>query len=178
MIKVLFVCLGNICRSPAAEGVFRALIRDHGLDGRIDVDSAATSDMQVGRPPDPRTQAVAERRGLDVSNLRARRIASADFDRFDHVIAMDRANLADLHAICPPSRSDRVRLFLEVARDPSRLEIPDPYLTSGLAPFETMFDLIETGSVGLLRWLQQAHRLEPAARSPAPASAAIPDSRR
>lgn len=160
MIKILFVCLGNICRSPAAEAVFRTLVSREGLNGRILVDSAATGDWQVGRPPDDRVQAVARRRGLDLSKLRARQIAQGDFQNFDHVVAMDRANLEDLRAVCPPSRSDRLRLFLDAARSPSLQDVPDPYTRSGLAPFETMFDLIEAGGADLLEWLKERHPAE------------------
>lgn len=157
MIKILFVCLGNICRSPAAEGVFRALVRERGLDEHIVVDSAGTSLMQVGRPPDPRTLAVARSRGLDLSALRARRIERVECSRHDYILTMDSANLEDVRALASPAHQDRIHRFLEFARHPSRLDVPDPYLTSGLAPFEAMFDLIEVGSSELLRRLVDIH---------------------
>jgi protein-tyrosine phosphatase len=157
MIKVLFVCLGNICRSPAAEVALRALVARRGLDGRVGVDSAATSSMQVGRPPDPRAQAVGKRRGLDLAGLRARQIRQTDFDRFDHILAMDRANLADLRTVCPSGRADRLGLFLDRAGYAGDCEVPDPYFERGLESFERMFALIETGSDRLLNWLRRRH---------------------
>ncbi|HSO43214.1 MAG: low molecular weight protein-tyrosine-phosphatase [Rhodospirillales bacterium] len=157
MIKVLFVCLGNICRSPAAEAGFRALLTRHGLDGRILVDSAATSSMQIGKAPDPRTQAVAQRRGLDLADLRARQVQREDFFRFDHILAMDRANLEDLRAICPPGARARIGLFLEGAAGEGCGDVADPYLDRGLSAFERMFDQIETGCAGLLRWMEREH---------------------
>lgn len=157
MIKVLFVCLGNICRSPAAEVVFRSLVSRHGLAERIAAASAGTSGMQVGRAPDPRAQKVGMGRGYDLNGLRARRFEGADFGRFDHILAMDRENLADLRRICAPADRDRLDLFLVAGQHPTRRDVPDPYLMEGLPPFEAMFDLIEAGSVGLLRRLQQLH---------------------
>ncbi|MBL8659370.1 MAG: low molecular weight phosphotyrosine protein phosphatase [Rhodospirillales bacterium] len=160
MIKVLFVCLGNICRSPAAEAVFRSVVGRHHLDQRILVDSAGTSGVQVGRAPDPRAQKIALRRGFDVSRLRARQIGQADFARFHHIIAMDRANLDDLRDLSPPQYRERIQLFFDIVPHPSSPDVPDPYLASGLAAFEEMFDLIEAGCAGLLPWLRQAHAAE------------------
>jgi|APTNR8051073442_1049403.scaffolds.fasta_scaffold00115_88 protein-tyrosine phosphatase len=173
MIKVLFVCLGNICRSPAAEASFRALLARHGLGDRVLVDSAATSSMQIGKAPDPRAQAVARQRGLDLARLRARQVQQADFHRFDHILAMDRANLDDLRAVCPSGAKARIGLFLEGAEGTGCGDVADPYLERGLAPFEQMFDRIEAGCAGLLGWLGREHPdlLVPASGRPAPAEA-------
>lgn len=173
MIKVLFVCLGNICRSPAAEAVFRAMLARHGLDGRILVESAATSSMQIGRAPDPRAQAVGRRRGLDLAGLRARQVQPADFGRFDHILAMDRTNLEDLRAIRPQAATARISLFLQGAAGNGCADVADPYLDRDLAAFERMFDEIETGCEDLLTWLRREHPgvLDRAAVSPAPARA-------
>ena len=174
MIKVLFVCLGNICRSPEAEASFRALLARHGLDGRILVDSAATSSMQIGKAPDPRAQAVARQRGLDLAGLRARQVQQADFHSFDHILAMDRANLEDLRAIRPPAARARVGLFLEGAEGTGCGDVADPYLEHGLSAFEQMFDRIEAGCSGLLGWLGREHPelLGRVRAKPAPADAA------
>ena len=149
MVNVLFVCLGNICRSPMAEGVFRARVSEAGLSDRIAIDSAGTGDWHIGQPPDPRAQRSARQRGIDLSGLRARQAGSADFDRFDHVLAMDRANLADLARLCPAGREDRLRLFLDFAADTKGLDVPDPYY-GGAAGFERVLDLVDAGARGLL----------------------------
>jgi len=150
---VLFVCLGNICRSPSAEGVFRALVRREGLSDRVYADSAGTYPYHVGKPPDRRAQAAARRRGVDISLLRARVVEPQDFFDFGHVLAMDDDNLADLVAICPPDAPTRPRLLLDFAPGAARREVPDPYY-GGAADFEHMLDLIELGASGLLEQLR------------------------
>lgn len=156
MVKVLFVCLGNICRSPTAEGVFRALVRDGGLADRIEVDSAGTSDWHIGEPPDGRGQAAAARRGYDLSVLRARQVTAHDFDRFDYVIAMDQANLAKLSALAPAGRGDKLSLFLAFAPELGVREVPDPYY-GGPDGFDDVLDMIEAASRGLLADIQARH---------------------
>jgi protein-tyrosine phosphatase len=157
MIKVLFVCLGNICRSPAAEVCFRALLARRGLADRVWVDSAATSGMQIGRAPDPRAQTVGRRRGLDLGDLRARQVQQADFHCFDHILAMDRFNLDDLRAIVPTASRAQVGPFLSGAAVRGCTDVPDPYLEPGIEAFERMFDQIEDGCVRLLERLQREH---------------------
>jgi len=147
-MKVLFVCLGNICRSPTAEAVFRQVLASDAVDLRIDVDSAGTHAYHIGEPPDPRTQAAARRRGIDMSALRARQVHASDFEEFDLILAMDRENLAELKRRCPPRLQERVRLLLEYASS-AELEVPDPYY-GGEAGFEQVLDLIELASRGLL----------------------------
>lgn len=136
-MRVLMVCLGNICRSPTAEGVLRAKLQAAGLGDRIEVDSAGTGDWHLGLPPDARSQRHALRRGYDLSSLRARRVSEDDFHRFDLILAMDANNLADLRRLAPdgPHRAD-LRLFTSV-------EVPDPY-SGGAAGFERVLDLVET----------------------------------
>ncbi len=147
--KVLFVCLGNICRSPSAETVFRTRAEQAGLD--VFTDSAGTGNWHVGRPPDARAIAAAARRGLDMSALRARQVCASDFTRFTHVFAMDRQNLADLEALRPPG-GVQPRLFLPCWKGAPVDEVPDPYY-GGEAGFEQMFDLIERASEGLVEML-------------------------
>lgn len=147
--KVLFVCMGNICRSPTAEGVFRRLVEEAGLGGKILVDSAGTHDYHIGDAPDKRSQAAAALRGYDLSRLRGRQVERADFARFDYILAMDAENLADLHRLCPPPHENRVGLFLEYARKFTLREVPDPYY-GGAQGFAQVLDLVEDAAVGLL----------------------------
>ncbi len=154
MVKVLFVCMGNICRSPTAHGVFRELVRREGLEDAIQIDSAGTHAYHVGNPPDQRAQATARNRGIDLSDLRARQVTPEDFERFDYVLAMDEENLAILRELCPPGREDRLRLFLDFAPQRPEREVPDPYY-GGPQGFEHVFDLVEEAARGLLEDIRQ-----------------------
>jgi protein-tyrosine phosphatase len=154
--RVLFVCLGNICRSPTAQGVFQSLLERHGLAGYIAVDSCGTGDWHVGSPPDQRAVAAASRRGYDLTALRARQFEPADFRRFDYILAMDRGNLAELQAMCPPTFSGHLGLFLSFAKDVTVREVPDPYYGGGEG-FGEVLDLIEAASAGLLQEIFDAH---------------------
>jgi len=145
---VLFVCLGNICRSPTAEGVLRAIAAREYPGLILDVDSAGTADYHVGEPPDRRTIAAAKQRGYDLAGLRARQVQRGDFTRFEYVLAMDRANLASLERLRPEVANAQLGLFLEFAPD-SGLEVPDPYY-GGVEDFERVLDLCESGARGLL----------------------------
>lgn len=156
MTSVLFVCLGNICRSPTAEGVFRELVRSHGLSEEIQTDSCGTSDWHIGAPPDSRAVDEAARRGFDLSDLRARQVAKSDFRTFDYVLGMDDANIAKLRAQCPPALEDRVRLFLSFAPELGRADVPDPYY-GGPDGFAQVFDMIEAASQGLLKDIRARH---------------------
>ncbi len=147
--RILFVCLGNICRSPTAEAVLRDLLTREAPDLSVEIDSAGIGDWHIGEPPDQRALAAARRRGLDMSRLRARQIASEDFARFDFILAMDRANLSDLRRRAPTQYRERVRLFLEFAPDVGVDEVPDPYY-GGEAGFEEVLDLAEQAARGLL----------------------------
>lgn len=148
-VNVLFVCLGNICRSPTAEGVFRHLVRAQGLGGTIRTDSAGTGAWHIGEPPDRRAQAAARGRGVDLSDLRGRQVRAADFNSFDYVLAMDRRNHRDLAALCPPGQEARLHMFLTFAPGLGVSEVPDPYY-GGEQGFETVLDMIEAASAGLL----------------------------
>ena len=152
--KVLFVCMGNICRSPTAEGVFRHKVEAAGMHDWIEIDSAGTHAYHVGEPPDQRAQAAALKRGFDLSAQRARRVRVSDFTEFDYVLAMDRPNLDDLLSICPDDYQDRVQLFLNFAEQSQVREVPDPYYGGGNG-FETVLDLVEDASEGLLVHLRQ-----------------------
>jgi protein-tyrosine phosphatase len=151
--QVLFVCMGNICRSPTAEGVFRTIVTRGGLATRVRVDSAGTGDWHVGRPPDSRAIAAARDRGYDLTDLRARQVRRSDFAQFDWILAMDRANLTALKALRPPAYGGHLGLFLELAPELDVAEVPDPYY--GAAPdFARMLDLIERASAALVVLLQ------------------------
>ncbi len=154
MVRVLFVCLGNICRSPTAEGAFRALVEAQGLGNSIEIDSAGTAAYHVGEPPDSRAQGEARRRGIDISGLRARRAHARDFETFDYVLAMDGENHRNLAAICPTGREDRLSLFLEFAPSLNRTEVPDPYYEGS---FGTVYEMIETAAHGLLDDIRARH---------------------
>lgn len=154
MTRVLLVCLGNICRSPIAEGVTKKLLQNRLLDGVIEVDSAGTHHYQVGRPPDPRARWAAARRGADISGRRARQIEMADFRRFDLILAMDRQNLAHLQDICPEEHRGKLGLFLRYASGDVGEEVPDPY-DGDSAEFERVATLIERGAQGLVDTLRR-----------------------
>ncbi len=158
MVKVLFVCLGNICRSPTAHGVFLHLVEREGLADQIEVDSAGTHAYHVDDPPDPRAQAAAAKRGVDLSLLRARRALQEDFQVFDYVLAMDRGNYAHLSALCPAGAEDKLRLFLSFAPELGEDEVPDPYY-GGTAGFERVLDMIESAAEGLLADIRLRHGL-------------------
>ena len=149
--RVLFVCMGNICRSPTAEGVFRHYVEKAGLADRIDVDSAGTHAYHVGEPPDRRAVAAAERRGIALSGIHARRVSDEDFERFDLVVAMDEDNQQRLLDQAPAEHRAKVSLFLSYA-DCDEIEVPDPYYGGG-AGFERVLDLVEEASRGLLKTL-------------------------
>ncbi len=156
-IRVLFVCMGNICRSPTAHGVFAALVDAAGLADRIEVDSAGTHGYHIGAPPDPRSQQTALARGVDLAGLRARRFDTNDFIDFDYVVAMDRGNLADMLALRPDDARARAHLMLEFAPEGGRDEVPDPYF--GDAGFDRVYDLIDAAARGMLADIRERHGL-------------------
>jgi len=149
MRSVLFVCTGNICRSPTADGVFRHLVREAGLESRVKVDSAGTHDYHVGEPPDERAQHHALRRGYDLSALRARKVAHDDFEQFDLLLAMDRGHLRILQRLAPPEHRHKLRLFMDFATARRLDEVPDPYY-GGSRGFEEVLDMVEDAARGLL----------------------------
>lgn len=155
-VKVLFVCMGNICRSPTAQGVFEKLVDEHALGGQIQIDSAGTHAYHVGEPPDARATEAARRRGVSLDKQRARRFNAADFEEFDYVLAMDSSNYADMSALCPPEHSARLRLFLEFTQATGLTEVPDPYY-GGATGFERVLDMIEEAAAGLLADIRQQH---------------------
>lgn len=148
MVKVLFVCLGNICRSPSAEAVFRALVKAEGLDGVIEIDSAGTGAWHVGNPPDDRAQVIGRTRNYGMSDLRARQAVVADFAAFDFVLAMDESNLGNLRRLKPAEYAGHLSLFLDFS-DVADGDVPDPYYGE-LIDYEHVFDLLEPAAKGLL----------------------------
>ncbi len=151
--SVLFVCLGNICRSPTAHALFEHLVQREGLQDRIQIDSAGTGGWHIGKGPDSRAQAFAAKRGYDMAHLRAREVSPEDFASHDLILAMDKDNKANLLAICPPEHRHKVRMFLEFAEGVSHQEVPDPYY-GGDEGFELVLDLVERACVGLLQYLR------------------------
>jgi protein-tyrosine phosphatase len=156
-VRILFVCLGNICRSPTAEVVLRVLAAREAPDLALEVDSAGTAGYHVGEPPDPRTRQAAARRGYDLSPLRARVVEPGDFERFDLILAMDRENLRVLRRRAPASVHEHLRLFLEFAPQGGSEDVPDPYY-GGPNGFEEVLDLVEGAARGLLAHLRQRAR--------------------
>ncbi len=151
-VKVLFVCMGNICRSPTAHGVFRKLVQQAGLEAKIQIDSAGTHAYHTGEPPDPRSQAAAKDRGIDISDLRSRVVEIEDFRNYDYILVMDHNNYNHLMNLSPPELQNKIQLFLEYAPELKSQAVPDPYY-SGLDGFELALDMIEKASYGLLKHL-------------------------
>lgn len=151
--RILFVCTGNICRSPTAEAVVRHLLATERRDAEVIVDSAGTHAYHVGEPPDGRSIAAARSRGIRMDDLRARLVCREDFARFDLVLAMDEDNLAHLARMAPPQHRDRLKLFLDFAPATGRREVPDPYY-GGRTGFEDVLDLVEEAGRGLLAALR------------------------
>lgn len=147
-MKILMVCTGNICRSPTAEVVFREFLKKNSLDKKVQVDSAGTHDYHVGETPDPRAVAHARRRGYDISGLRARQVAAADFESFDLLLAMDRGHLRVMERLCAPQHRHKLTLFLDFGGLKEK-EVPDPYY-GGPEEFERLLDMAEAGSRGLV----------------------------
>jgi protein-tyrosine phosphatase len=146
--------MGNICRSPTAEGVFKEMVAKRGLAGRVISDSAGTHDYHIGEPPDTRAMQAAARRGYDLSALRARQVVARDFEAFDYVLAMDLSNLARLRQCAPQPHIGKPRLFLEFGTIDPRGELPDPYY-GGAQGFERVLDLVEDAAAGLLAEIEK-----------------------
>lgn len=153
-VSVLFVCLGNICRSPTAHGIFEQRVREAGLQDVIHVDSAATGAFHVGNPPDPRTQRAAAARGYDLSGQRARQVSPADFQRFDFILPMDRMNLGNLRALQPKDFTGHLGLFMEFSKQRQYTQVPDPY-SDGPEGFELVLELVEDAAQGLLEHIRR-----------------------
>lgn len=155
-VNVLFVCMGNICRSPTAHGVFRQLVQETGLQAHIDIDSAGTHAYHIGEQPDNRAQQTARERGIDLSDLRARQVVQDDFKHYDYILAMDEHNHMMLRRDAPAELRDKIYLFLEFAPQLKETEVPDPYY-GGAQGFEHVFDLVEQASRGLLSDIQKRY---------------------
>lgn len=158
MVGVLFVCLGNICRSPTAHGVFSQLVGARGLEHALRVDSAGTGDWHIGRAPDVRASASAALRGYDLSALRARQVGAGDFRAYDYILAMDEKNFADLRRLTPADFRGELQLFMHYASGVDEREVPDPYY-GGAGDFDRVLDLVENAARGLLDTLVARHGL-------------------
>lgn len=157
MIKVIFVCMGNICRSPAAEGVFRNILKINGLEKRVEADSAGTHGYHVGESPDSRTQRAALERGYDLSQIRARRVAPQDLAYFDMVLAMDRSNLDNLRRMAPDEHKGRIHLLMDFSENFDDDEVPDPFYGLGF-DFDLVIDMVEDASQGLIKTIKKKLR--------------------
>ena len=153
MVKVIFICLGNICRSPTAEGVFRKYIHTNNLENKIKIDSAGTGSWHTGKPPDKRSQKVAVKRGYDISNQRSRLVDNKDIIESDYIIAMDTDNFVTLQQLAPGKMTNKLFRFLEFAPHLNQLDVPDPYY-SGPDGFDLVLNLIEAASEGLLQHIR------------------------
>lgn len=153
-MNILFVCLGNICRSPTAQGVFTRQLTAAGMAARVTVDSAGTAAWHTGKAPDPRTVAAAASRNYDLASLRARQVSVDDFARFDFILAMDADNLAQLQALCPADYGGHLGLFLDFAPDCGYRDVPDPYY-GGSDGFARVLDLVELAGAGLLAHIRK-----------------------
>lgn len=147
--RVLLVCMGNICRSPTAEGVLRHFIKINGLSDKVEVDSAGTHGYHVGEAPDARTQRAALQRGYNLSQMRARRVAPQDIEYFDLILAMDKSNLDNLRRLAKPDRHDRIKLFMDYSKNFDDDEVPDPFYGLGHG-FDLVLDMVEDASQGLV----------------------------
>lgn len=155
-INVLFVCMGNICRSPLAHGLFEDMVKREGVSDRIRVDSAGTHAYHVGEQPDPRSQQTALRHGIDLSTQRARRVATPDFEKFDYILAMDRENYRNLLNSAPADHQHKVRLFMEFAPQRAEEEVPDPYY-GGPDGFDRVYEMVEAAASGLMAEIRAKH---------------------
>lgn len=156
LVSVLFVCLGNICRSPTAEGVFRELVERNGLNHKIKTDSSGTSAWHIDEPPDKRSQTAALKRGINISDLRGRQSTPDDFQKFDYILAMDKSNLSALKRMAPADYTGHLSLFLDFAPDSGYREVPDPYYGGGRG-FATVLDLCQQASENLLDHILKNH---------------------
>jgi protein-tyrosine phosphatase len=151
-LKILFICMGNICRSPTAEGVFRRVVEHAGLADRVVIDSAGTGEWHVGSPPDSRACKAAAKRGYDLTTLRARQVSRKDFSDFDYLLAMDEENVRTLERLSPREHAHKVRLLTDFSST-GACSVPDPY-AGGPKGFETVLDLVEDAAQGLLRHIR------------------------
>lgn len=156
MVKLLFVCMGNICRSPMAEGAFRAAVDQAGMTDSITIDSAGTIGYHEGSPPDRRAQATARKNGIDISRQRARQVRDADFDTFDHILVMDHDNYSDLIRRSAPQHHDKIELFMSYAPDHPYEEMPDPYYGAD-NQFDLCFEAATEAAAGLLQAVREKH---------------------
>ncbi len=152
--SVLFVCMGNICRSPTAEGVFRHIVKQAGMQDKIIIDSAGTHAYHIGESPDKRSQTKARENGVDLSGQTARKVTVEDFDRFDYIIAMDRSNLEDLKRLATQEHHQKISLFMDFAENWDNSEVPDPYY-GGSNGFQEVFDMVTSASNGLLEHIKR-----------------------
>lgn len=157
-VSVLFVCTGNICRSPTAEGVFRKMVAESPLVGLIDIDSAGTHGYHIGSPPDARAIVHAAQRGIDITGLRGRQVRASDFERFDYILVADQLNMKFLQGMCPTRLQHKLEYLLDYGGEEGEFEVPDPY-NGEAEDFDAALNLIEDGCVGLLEYLSDQQKM-------------------
>ena len=155
-VKILFVCMGNICRSPTAHGVFEHLVNTENLSNNFEIDSAGTHAYHVGSKPDKRAQNTATQKGVDLSYIRGRQVRDADFEHYDYILAMDNDNYYNLRKVCPDEYQSKISLFLDYAPNHPLDEVPDPYY-GGIKGFDNVFDMVDIASKGLLEMIKNRH---------------------
>lgn len=155
-VSVLFVCLGNICRSPTAHAVFRKMVKDEGLEKHIEIDSAGTGAWHVGNPPDKRATQVAESKGIQMRDLRARQVDFGDFYQYDYILAMDNSNYRNLFEMALPEHREKLHMFLSFTEAFTETEVPDPYY-GGPEGFDYVFAMVDSASRGLLADIKQKY---------------------
>ncbi len=158
IISVMFVCTGNICRSPSAHGVFRDLVEKESLSKHFIIESSGTQSYHAGEPPDSRSSQVALQRGYDLSDLRAQQLKSSDFETFDYLLAMDEGHYRNMMASCPSKHHEKVMMFLQFAPEFKEIDVPDPYY-GGEHGFDHVLDLVESACKGILQHVKQHHSL-------------------
>lgn len=156
MVKVLFVCLGNICRSPMAEAIFRDLVKKEGLESKIEIDSAGTGDWHIGNPPHIGTRKILDQYNISYEGLKARKVSAKDLEQFDYIIGMDSENIGNLRRLAKPNQANHIYRLMDFVKDSSLADVPDPYFTGN---FEEVYEMVTEGCKELLEEIKKEYSL-------------------